>query len=164
MSGLLRPFNFVGGIGTLIVAVFVLLFVGITFRSLLCLYFTGLVGILMLAREFNLTIINQNCKFLVTFLGRGFFDLFVGGWVYSLHINYFCLHWCSRWNCRSNQLSSLSGNLTIQLSIDCDHILKNFRCSGWAVISSFSCISLANISTILKNKFENSQALLSQWW
>ena len=89
MSGLLRPLNFIGGIGTLIVAVFVLLLVGVTFRSLLCLYFTGLVGILMLAREFNLTIINQNCKFLVTFLGRGFFDLFVGGWVYSLHINYF---------------------------------------------------------------------------
>ncbi len=85
MSRLLRPFNFIGGIGTLIIAFFVVILAGANFRTLLNLYFTGLLGVLLLAGEFNLTVINQNCKFLVAFLGRGFFDVFVGGWVYSLH-------------------------------------------------------------------------------
>lgn len=88
MSQALRPLNFVGGAGTIATAFFVLIFVGIDFRSLLNLYFTALLGVLLLAGEFNLTVINENCKFLVTLLGRGCYDIFVGGWVYSLS-NYF---------------------------------------------------------------------------
>lgn len=83
MSSILRPLNFIGGVGTIAAGVIVIMFQGITFRTLLNLYFTSLLGVLLMAGEWNLNVINTNCKFLVTLLGRGFFDIFVGGWVYS---------------------------------------------------------------------------------
>ena len=85
MSKLLRPLNFIGGVGTIATAVFVLMFQGLTFRPFLNLFFTSLLGVLLLAGEFNWKVINDNCKFLITLLGRVLYDLFVGGWVYSLH-------------------------------------------------------------------------------
>mmetsp|Transcript_19957 Transcript_19957/g.22961 ORF Transcript_19957/g.22961 Transcript_19957/m.22961 type:complete len:155 (+) Transcript_19957:60-524(+) len=91
MLMIIRPCNFIGGVGTIATAVFYLLFVGINFVSILNLYFTALLGVLLLAGELNLTVINENCKFLITLLGRGFFDVFVGGWVYSLNFYFYAI-------------------------------------------------------------------------
>ena len=88
MSKVLRPLNFVGGVGTIATAVFVLLYVGFNFQQVLNLYFTSLLGLLLLAGDLNLRPINENCKFLITLLGRGLYDIFVGGWVYSLRAVY----------------------------------------------------------------------------
>lgn len=91
MSKILRPLNFLGGIGAIVVGFLVLLVGGATFRTLLNLVFTTVLGVLLLAGEFNLNVVNENCKFLATFLGRGFYDIFVGGWIFGLH-SYFGWH------------------------------------------------------------------------
>lgn len=89
MSRILRPLNFLGGIGTITVALMLFFIVHHElFRNTLNLMFTGLLGLLLLAGEFNIGSINRNCKFLITYLGRGLFDIFVGGWVYNLHIGF----------------------------------------------------------------------------
>mmetsp|Transcript_56239 Transcript_56239/g.64518 ORF Transcript_56239/g.64518 Transcript_56239/m.64518 type:complete len:146 (+) Transcript_56239:38-475(+) len=85
MTSILRPLNFIGGIGAIAVAVLFLFTHIDPFYTILNLLFTGLLGMLLLAGEFNLSLINDNCKFLVTYLGRGHFNLFVGGWVFGLH-------------------------------------------------------------------------------
>ena len=82
---ILKPLNFIGGLGTVAVAVFYLLVVPFTFRSMLNLFFTGTLGVLLVAGDFNLETINQNCKFLTTFIGRGLYNVFVGAWIYGLH-------------------------------------------------------------------------------
>ena len=85
ISSILRPLNALGGLGAIAVSVFLLFTKVNVFYSLLNLFFVGTLGILLLAGEFNLDIINNNCKFLVTFLGRGLFNIFVGSWVFGLH-------------------------------------------------------------------------------
>ena len=81
---LLRSLNFISGIGVLSVGLLVLLDVGFTFRTILNLIVTSVFGILLLAGEFNLTTLNENCKFLATFAGRSMYDFLIGGWVFSL--------------------------------------------------------------------------------
>lgn len=85
MSLVLRPLNFISGVGAIAVGVLVLLDWGITLRTLLNLAVTTTFGLILLAGEFNLTVINENCKFMTTFFGRGMYNVFIGGWVYSLH-------------------------------------------------------------------------------
>lgn len=86
LTNFLRPLNQIGGMGAIGVAVcFFIVAVYPWFYGLLNLFFTATLGLLLLAGEFNIAAINNNCKFLVTYIGRGFFNIFVGSWVFGMH-------------------------------------------------------------------------------
>ena len=86
----MRPLNFTFGALTIACGVynFILSFesdFGTVLRCCLSCIFTVILGLLLLVGEIpRLAIVKENCKFLILFLGRGLFDIFVGGWVYSL--------------------------------------------------------------------------------
>eukprot|EP00331_Platyophrya_macrostoma_P030260 CAMPEP_0176441380 /NCGR_PEP_ID=MMETSP0127-20121128/21160_1 /TAXON_ID=938130 /ORGANISM="Platyophrya macrostoma, Strain WH" /LENGTH=135 /DNA_ID=CAMNT_0017826141 /DNA_START=60 /DNA_END=467 /DNA_ORIENTATION=+ len=87
MNKILRPLNMIAGIGTIAVGVLYILAFhqANTFRGILYVIFTSSLGLLLLAGDLNLSAIKNHCKFLITYIGRGFFNIFVGGWVFGAY-------------------------------------------------------------------------------
>lgn len=86
MNTLLKPCNFIAGLGVIATGViFLLALKPEMFKGILYVVFTTSLGLLLLAGDLNLKTINENCKFLVTYVGRGLFNLFVAGWVFGAY-------------------------------------------------------------------------------
>lgn len=86
----MRPLNFIFGGATIAWGVINLLYsfsfgFDIILRAALSCAFTCILGLLLLVGEIpRLGFVKDQCKFLIICLGRGLFDIFIGGWIYSL--------------------------------------------------------------------------------
>lgn len=94
MTNIMRPMNFMLGCAVCVVGVLLFItklfsataFSFAVFRVMLNMIFTCFLGLLLLAGDIpRLTFIHDNCKFLIIYMGRGLFNIFVGGWIFGLH-------------------------------------------------------------------------------
>ena len=86
MKKVMRPLNVVLGISTIALPIWIIfplsgptVEVWAMFKLVLHAIFTGFLGLLLLAGEIRqLTFIQENCKFLIIFMGRGLYNIFCG--------------------------------------------------------------------------------------